>query len=111
MDCKNAYLSTIPVMVPRAEPYCNSCCIVFCPKALNYFNKALSWYADDESAVLNRAITKVHHHVNSDQHQISPCNIIHLMYGPEGNSFVFPRVLMFPETKSRETSGLKLKQN
>ena len=26
-------------------------------------------------------------------------NIIHLMYGPEGNSFVFPRVLMFPETK------------
>ena len=26
---------------------------------------------------------------------------IHLMYGPEGNSFVFPRVLMFPETKLR----------
>ena len=24
---------------------------------------------------------------------------------PEGNSFVFPRVLTFPETKSRETSG------
>ena len=23
------------------------------------------------------------------------------MYGPEGNSFVFPRVLMFPETKSQ----------
>ena len=36
---------------------------------------------------------------------------IHLMYGPEGNSFVFPRVLMFPETKSRETSGLEGKQN
>ena len=26
-------------------------------------------------------------------------------------SFVFPRVLMFPETKSRETSGLEGKQN
>ena len=25
--------------------------------------------------------------------------------------FVFPRVLMFPETKSRETSGLEGKQN
>ena len=36
---------------------------------------------------------------------ITQVNIIHLMYGPEGNSFVFPRVLMFPETKSRETSG------
>ena len=24
------------------------------------------------------------------------------MSDPEGNSFVFPRVLMFPETKSRE---------
>ena len=31
---------------------------------------------------------------------------IHLMSDPKGNSFVFPRVLMFPETKSRETSGL-----
>ena len=31
---------------------------------------------------------------------------IHLMLDPEGNSFVFLRVLMFPETKSRETSGL-----
>ena len=30
-------------------------------------------------------------------------NIKHLMYGAEGNSFFFPRVLMFPETKSRET--------
>ncbi|XP_068717425.1 uncharacterized protein [Montipora capricornis] len=28
-------------------------------QALSYFNKALSWYADDESAILNRAITKV----------------------------------------------------
>ena len=28
------------------------------------------------------------------------------MSDPEGNSFVFPRVLMFPDTKSRETSGL-----
>ena len=36
---------------------------------------------------------------------------IHLMSDPEGNSFVFPRVLMFPETKSRETSGLEGKQN
>ena len=26
-------------------------------------------------------------------------------------SFVFPRVLMFPETKSRETPGLEGKQN
>ena len=26
-------------------------------------------------------------------------------------SFVFPRVQMFPETMSRETSGLKGKQN
>ena len=32
---------------------------------------------------------------------------IHLMSDPKGNSFVFPRVLMFPETKSRETSGLE----
>ena len=32
------------------------------------------------------------------------CNIITIMYGPEGNS-CFPRVLMFPDTKSRETSG------
>ena len=38
-------------------------------------------------------------------------NIIYLMYGPEGNSFDFPKVLMFPETKSRETSGLEGKQN
>ena len=39
-------------------------------------------------------------------------NNIHLMYGVEGNSsFVFPRVLMFPEAKSRETSGLEGKQN
>ena len=38
-------------------------------------------------------------------------NIIHLMYGPEGNSFVFPRVLTFPKTKLRETSGLSGKQN
>ena len=35
-------------------------------------------------------------------------NIIHLMSDPEGNSFVFPRVLMFSETNSRETSGLTL---
>ena len=28
------------------------------------------------------------------------------MSDPEGNSFIFPRVLMLPETKSRETSGL-----
>ncbi|XP_048585429.1 uncharacterized protein LOC5512045 isoform X2 [Nematostella vectensis] len=28
-------------------------------QALSYFNKALSWIGDDESAVLNRAITKV----------------------------------------------------
>ena len=28
----------------------------------------------------------------------------HLMTGPEGNSeFCFPRISMFPETKSRET--------
>ena len=35
-----------------------------------------------------------------------------VMYGLTGNSwFVFPRVLMFPETKLRETSGFKGKQN
>ena len=33
--------------------------------------------------------------------------IIHLMSDPEGNSFVFPRVLMFPETKSREHQDSK----
>ena len=33
-----------------------------------------------------------------------PCNIKHLMTGPEGNSeFCFSRISMFPETKSRET--------
>ena len=26
------------------------------------------------------------------------------MYGPEGNSFVFPRVPMFPETKKHQDS-------
>ena len=37
---------------------------------------------------------------------------MHLMYGLEGNSsFVFPRVLMFPERKSRETSGLEEEEN
>ena len=31
-------------------------------------------------------------------------HIKHLMTGPEGNSeFCFPRISMFPETKSRET--------
>ena len=30
------------------------------------------------------------------------------MYGPEGNSFVSPRVLVFPSTSSRETLGLAL---
>jgi len=40
-------------------------------------------------------------HVSSD---VNLCNINHLMTGPEGNSeFCFPRVSMFPETKSRET--------
>ena len=34
-----------------------------------------------------------------------PYNNKHLMTGPEGNSeFCFPRISMFPETKSRETS-------
>ena len=33
------------------------------------------------------------------------------MYGPKGNSFFFSRVLMFPEVKSKETSGLEGKQN
>ena len=37
--------------------------------------------------------------------------IIHLTSDPEGNSFVFPRVLMFTERKSTETSGLEGKQN
>ena len=36
------------------------------------------------------------------------CNIKHLVTGPEGNSeFCFPRILMFPETKSRETLRFK----
>ena len=38
-----------------------------------------------------------------------------LMYGLDGNSFIyifiFSRVLLFPETKSIETSGLEGKQN
>ena len=38
--------------------------------------------------------------------------IIHLMYGPEGNSqFCFPESPDVSETKLRETSGLKGKQN
>ena len=38
-------------------------------------------------------------------------NYVHLISDPGGNSSVFSRVLMFPETKSRETSGLEGKQN
>ena len=38
-------------------------------------------------------------------------NIIQLMSGPEGNSFVFPRSLMFPSTLFRQTSKLEEKQN
>ena len=38
-------------------------------------------------------------------------DVIHLIYGPKGKSFVSPRVLMFSERKSRETSGLEGKQN
>ena len=35
---------------------------------------------------------------------VSEFNTKHLMTGPEGNSeFCFPRISMFPETKSRET--------
>ena len=37
--------------------------------------------------------------------------IHYIMSDPEGNSFVFPRDLMFSEMKSRETSGLERKQN
>ena len=33
------------------------------------------------------------------------------MYGPEGNSFVFPRAMMFSETKSRERLELEEKRN
>lgn len=36
---------------------------------------------------------------------------IPLMYGPDENSFVFLRVLMFLAMKSREILGLKGKQN
>ena len=33
------------------------------------------------------------------------------MYGPKATvSFVFPRALMFPDTKSRETPGLEGKK-
>ena len=36
----------------------------------------------------------------------------HLMTGPEGNSeFCFPRISMFPKTKSRETLRFEGKQN
>ena len=36
-------------------------------------------------------------------------NIKHLVTGPEGNSeFCFPRISMFPETKSRETLRFKV---
>ena len=34
-------------------------------------------------------------------------NWIHLVTGTEENSSVFPRILMFPETKSRKTSILE----
>ena len=40
---------------------------------------------------------------------ITIVNIKHIMYGPEGNSFVFPIVRLFPETLSRETSGFSVK--
>ena len=33
------------------------------------------------------------------------------MYDPEGNSFVFLQVLMFPTTSFQETLGLSGKQN
>ena len=35
-------------------------------------------------------------------------NIIHLMSAPVGNCFVFPRVSMFPETKSRGTMRFEI---
>ncbi len=38
-------------------------------------------------------------------------NIIHLMSAHKGNSFVFPRDLMFPKAKSRETLRFEGKQN
>ena len=46
----------------------------------------------------------------------SPLQLVAIIYTKcmvprETVSFVFPRVLMFPETKSRETSGLEGKQN
>ena len=49
-------------------------------------------------------------------HKWYPCvksevSIIYLMSGLEGNIFVFWSVLICPETKSRETSGLSGKQN
>ena len=43
---------------------------------------------------------------------LKKANTIHLMTAPEGNSlFCFPRISMFPETKSRETSRFEGKQN
>ena len=40
------------------------------------------------------------------------CIPSHLMTGPEGNSeFCFPRISMFPKTKSREISRLSVKCN
>ena len=66
--------------------------------------------------------------LSSSDHELHPQDLKHrsgFIYGPTLVSyytlnvklrgkqlvFVFPRVLMFPKTKSRETSGLEGKQN
>ena len=42
--------------------------------------------------------------LNDAEIRVGQLNIKHLVTGPEGNSeFCFPRISMFPETKSRET--------
>lgn len=57
------YQAAVKIDPSYALAYYNAANVYFRQRqfkqALNYLNKALSWYADDESAVLNRAITKV----------------------------------------------------
>ncbi|XP_015759885.1 PREDICTED: uncharacterized protein LOC107339154 [Acropora digitifera] len=57
------YQAAVKIDPSYALAYYNAANVYFRQRqfkqALNYLNKALAWYADDESAVLNRAITKV----------------------------------------------------
>jgi len=57
------YQAAVKIDPSYALAYYNAANVYFRQRqfqqALSYFSKALSWYADDESAILNRAITKV----------------------------------------------------